>query len=519
MALREVLAQFSVAVDGLGQIEKAEKSVNKFAGRLAGLNNLGAGVGLTLAAGAAFSFVDGLIKTGAEINTFSQRLGVSSDELQQWRYMAEHTGAKANDLTLAMKMLEQHLSDSGNGFKNKGFDHLGIQLKDAEGKARPVTDVLGDLAEKVSKMDSEADKTALALHTMGKGGIAILPLLKQGREGVERLTKRFQELGGGLSKEFVEDATKAKQAQVDLSYSTLGLKDHIGRQLIPIVTAVTHKLATFMGGVGKLVKGTQSARTVMLALGAASVVTGGRLALGAASKLGLIAKVADGASRGVLGTAKAFAQLGWQALKFAIPLALAFLILEDIMTFLNGGRSVTGTLIDAIFGEGTADKVREDLKGIKEDLIKVFDDSKPYLKEFAKATAEFLRDMFQGFKGYGQMFHEFFEFLGKDIDNWWKQLETDHPVLAKLLTIGKKLNPIYQIAHANDSGQSHNIFSATYDAVTSGGSSGGGGPIVQNNDTTINVTAPSAAEAAKGVFSGIKEVNRDNAATFNAVVR
>ena len=522
MALREMLAQFSVAVEGLDQIDAADKKVNKFFGSLSGLTSEAAGLGAM--AGLTFfgHLTQELIKTGAEINTISNRLGVSSDELQQWRYMAEQTGAKANDLTLAFKMLQQHMADSAMGQKNKGFDHLGLQLRGANGQIRPVIDVVGDLADKVAKLPSEAEKTALALHTMGKGGIAILPLLKLGRDGVERLTKRFQELGGGLSQEFVQGAQKAKAAQIDLSYATAYLKDHIGTQLFPAVTFLTHKFADLVAVTGKVAHNTQSMKTIMLGLGVTSGITAVKLGAGIASKLGIIAPLAEGASRGLLGTAKAIGQIGYAGLRTILPLVALFLIIEDIWTFLAGGESLTGHMIEAIFGPGSADAARKELNALKDSLLNLFKESIPYLKIFAGATAQFLKDMFGGFKGYGKMFREFFELLGQDIDNWWKQLEKDHPILSKILdgvkAIGNPLDPIKQLGNVADATGLSATAKSVYELATSSGG-GSGGPVVQNNRTEVNITAPNPSAIAPAVSNAVSGANDDNAATLYNVVR
>lgn len=522
MALREMLAQFSIAVDGLDQLDKVDKKLDKLKGLADGSWSSAFSVfgGLaTLASGAVIAMVPGLVKAGNEIDKVSDRLGLSAEELQRWRYMAEQTGASATDLTLAVKFLYRNLADAASGgAAGKQFAKLGISVRDAGGNVKTAEEAMGDLADAVGKAKSDAEKAGIALHFLGKGGIALLPLLKGGREQVERLTKRFKELGGGFSNEFVRDAAAAKTAFIDLSYAGRLLKDHIGVQLLPVVTWVTNKLADLSVVIGHVVHNTQTLRTVMLGAGVASGITAIKLGAGIASKLGLVEKLAEGASRGIVGTVGAFGQLVKAGLSLGLKLALIFLIAEDLFSLFMGGNSVIGAFIDAMFGVGASAAFVAGLKDVWVTLVEVIKLALPYVQWFAKQTALFLKDLFSGFKGYGQMFSEFFEFLWKDIKGFFSNIGTE--LFDKVISLYQKLrdNPIVGPILKGALGAIGIDMNSTSTATTSARPSTGNN-VNQNNTTTIDVTAPDPVTAAKAVATGQKNTNADYVDTLQSIIK
>jgi hypothetical protein len=84
---------------------------------------------------------------------------------------------------------------------------LGVSATDVHGQIRPTEQVLLDLADKFSAMPDGADKAALAVKLFGKEGLAIIPFLNQGREGITALMEEAQRLGLVMS----EDVARASE--------------------------------------------------------------------------------------------------------------------------------------------------------------------------------------------------------------------------------------------------------------------------------------------------------------------
>lgn len=515
--LRELLAKFGIEVDDKG-LKKADKATADITSALSGLAGALGGAALI---GGAIAFTQSLIDMGSELDDASNRLGIGADELQAWRFAAGQGGASAEELGSGLKILTKNLADaSDGGAAAQEFTKLGIKVKNAAGESREATEVIGELADKIKDGKTETDRAGIALKFFGKGGLALLPMLKDGSEGVDALMKRFKELGGGLSKEFVKAADEAGDAQAELKVATLSLKSSIGVVLLPVVTTMVQKITDFVVGIRKATHNSNVFRVLLGAVGAGAVVTGIKLTAGLATKFGLVQSAAGGASGGILGTVSAFGKLIKAGVGVGLKIAILFLILEDLYTLFTGGHSAIGAFIDGIFGVGASAEFVKQCKAAFFELVEIIKAAGPTIQFLAKQTALFLKDMFHGFKGYGTMFSEFFEFLGKDISKFWEDVKSwaDKGLKGLAGAIQK-----FQADHPIIMGIANLATGGTVGALAGAGTvasvAAGGAPVSQNNETTIRVTAPDAASAGRQVANAQAGVNNDNAAALAAVAR
>jgi len=88
------------------------------------------------------------------------------------------------------------ISSSRNALKS-----LGVEVKGADGKLKPLTDLFGDLKTKLDEIPSSADRSATAVQIFGKrGGPQLLALLNQGLPAFDSLKKNLDESGGAAKK-------------------------------------------------------------------------------------------------------------------------------------------------------------------------------------------------------------------------------------------------------------------------------------------------------------------------------
>jgi hypothetical protein len=118
------------------------------------------------------------------------------------------------------------------------------------GQIRPTEQVLLDLADKFSVMPDGADKAALAVKLFGKEGLAIIPFLNQGREGITALMEEAQRLGLVMS----EDVARASEAFNDnltrLSAIFEGVQRQIGAAVVPVLADFTEQVILAQGETG-----------------------------------------------------------------------------------------------------------------------------------------------------------------------------------------------------------------------------------------------------------------------------
>jgi lambda family phage tail tape measure protein len=235
-AANDAKFQLEAATERLGLLGSVLGKLGP-AGLIAGASIAALGVGIT-------ALVMPVARVGDEFFKLSQKTGVSVEALTALDYAAKLSDVSTEGLTKALQKLSVAMFDTQvNGEEGSvALKALGVSATDVHGQIRPTEQVLLDLAEKFSAMPDGADKAALAIKLFGKEGLAIIPFLNQGREGISALMEEAQHLGLVMS----EDVARASEVFNDnltrLSAIFEGVQRQIGAAVIPILADFTEQV-------------------------------------------------------------------------------------------------------------------------------------------------------------------------------------------------------------------------------------------------------------------------------------
>lgn len=235
-AANDAKFQLQAATDRLGMLGSVLGKLGP-AGLIAGASIAALGVGMT-------ALVLPVVRAGDEFFKLSQKTGVSVEALTALDYAAKLSDVTTEGLTKALQKLSIAMFDTQvNGDEGSAaLKALGVSATDVHGQIRPTEAVLLDLAEKFARMPDGADKAALAVKLFGKEGLAIIPFLNQGREGITALMEEAQRLGLVMS----EDVARASEVFNDnltrLSAIFEGVQRQIGAAVIPILADFTEQV-------------------------------------------------------------------------------------------------------------------------------------------------------------------------------------------------------------------------------------------------------------------------------------
>ncbi|MGH7260626.1 MAG: phage tail tape measure protein, partial [Nitrospiraceae bacterium] len=167
----------------------------------------------------------------------SQQIGVSVESLSALRYAAELSELSAEQLTQGLKFLAKNAVEAASGGSDAvvAFGDVGVSVKDAHGKIKPVEELLLDVADAFHRSDDNAAKTALAVKLFGRAGIELIPFLNEGRVGIERMMQEAQRLGLVMSKETAKASDEFNDNLTRLERTLTGIKIKIGVELIPVL--------------------------------------------------------------------------------------------------------------------------------------------------------------------------------------------------------------------------------------------------------------------------------------------
>jgi lambda family phage tail tape measure protein len=243
-AANDAKFQLEAATERLGMLGAVLGKLGP-AGLIAGASIAALGVGIT-------ALVMPVARVGDEFFKLSQKTGVSVEALTALDYAAKLSDVSTEGLTKALQKLSVAMFDSQvNGEEGSAaLKALGVSATDARGQIRPTEQVLLDLADKFSVMPDGADKAALAVKLFGKEGLAIVPFLNQGREGITALMEEAQRLGLVMS----EDVARASEVFNDnltrLSAIFEGVQRQIGAAVIPVLADFTEQVILAQGETG-----------------------------------------------------------------------------------------------------------------------------------------------------------------------------------------------------------------------------------------------------------------------------
>jgi len=334
--LREVLARFGIEFDGQGLLAAR--------GGLVALAAAAAAAAVAIGAALFDALRDATIETielGVETQRTADTLGLSIQSVQEWGFAASRAGRGVEEITDAMSTLQERARDAlidPASDPAQQLRLLGVSARDAQGELRGAEDLFLAVADGLAGMSSQTDRVGAAMTLFGDVGRDLLPVLQDGSAGIEELRERARELGGGLSAEVAANAAEASAAMADFEFATVGLRSTLVADIIPTVTIMVTGVADLVGAFNRATRRTHPLRAILLGLGIA------------------IGSVAAAVTLVLL---PALAPLLLIFGAWAAAIAIVVLAVDDLLTLFEGGDSVIGRFLDAMFGVGTAAEVAE----------------------------------------------------------------------------------------------------------------------------------------------------------------
>ena len=246
-AVLQLLADDTQFKAGLSSAEKSAKTFQDRIGEVGkNMTRVGGAIaGFGVAAGASLLAVAQSAATfGDELQKSSIRTGVSTEALQGLKFAAEQSGSRFESLTKGLKALSKNSNEANLGMKEYSdtFDRLGVSVADTNGNLKEADVLLLELADAISGLDNDTEALALAQEVFGKSGADLLPLLKEGREGIEALAQQGRDLGIVYSQDLADASAEYLDAQNELTTSVKGLRDAVGVELIPVLNDLTDSI-------------------------------------------------------------------------------------------------------------------------------------------------------------------------------------------------------------------------------------------------------------------------------------
>jgi hypothetical protein len=181
---------FKKSFGGLGNIVK---------GGLAGLVS-GLSIGLIVQSTKA------ALEYAGSLGEVSQQLGVTTRDLQVFRYAAGQAGISQEEMDKALGRLTKSMGEAQAGSKSMtaAFNAIGISVEDI--KSKDTGEVFRMMADGLSKFSNSADRAVIETTILSRAGQKLDTVLSGGSGSIDDYAEALEKMGGILSDEEIQSA-------------------------------------------------------------------------------------------------------------------------------------------------------------------------------------------------------------------------------------------------------------------------------------------------------------------------
>lgn len=381
--------------------KKAASAANGTANAFSGLRREIASIFAIFTAGKGLKdFIQDLTKTDATIGRVATLTGNSAQSLSAWGNIVQAAGGSAQGMQASMEALGQQFQQffaTGQSSVIPYFRALQVSFVNAAGAARPMGDILLDLAAKFQTLDPA--RAAFYGHALGFDDATIATLI-QGKAAVLGLLEEQRRLGV-VSKEDTDAAQALQKQWTNLQQGSTSL----GRT---VMTALTPALLAILKPLQKL---EEWALTHKPLVEAAFVDIAAAIGLMAAPFLAALVPMAA------------------TVVAIGAVIAAGALLYDDWKTWSAGGKSVWGDFYQYL--ATTWNNISGQVKAAGDDFKAFFKD----ILETAKDTVKLVVAVFSGsgddiHKAWAKLFGD----LSKELVDWISGIDKIAPLIQEALT-------------------------------------------------------------------------------------
>jgi hypothetical protein len=261
-------------------IEKAKAKFSEFAKAGQELQKVGIALGalggsIVGSFGLAFA---SFTKTGDALQKMSLRTGISVESLQELGHVAKLSDATLEDMQNSVKRLQTSitLASEGNSQYGATFKKIGLNIKDVKG-LNPEEQFMRTAAA-IAEIENPTERAARAVELFGKSGTALLPMLSQGAEGIEKLREESHKYTHVISRTTADMSAQFQDSLTDIVAGLKGIRDGAMEVFLPLMNKVAEYVKSAVASLKQFIENNPKLVKVIgiagLALGSFAAVMG-----------------------------------------------------------------------------------------------------------------------------------------------------------------------------------------------------------------------------------------------------
>lgn len=174
---------------------------------------------------------------GEELNKTAQKINISTDNLQKFRFIAKKIGLETENIEILFQKLNKTTYELSQGIINEStdaFQQLGINIKNTSGELKNTETIFLETKNTLSKITNETEKNNFIFKIFGyELGSKIAPLLLKSNEEIKNLTNNFENLTL-ISNKNIKKSTELSNKWSELTQKLSIIKMELAIGLFPI---------------------------------------------------------------------------------------------------------------------------------------------------------------------------------------------------------------------------------------------------------------------------------------------
>ena len=206
-----------------GDLGRAVALAESASGKMSAAANAAAGafglIGKAFAGGLIIHEVRSLLEFGERLDLAAKKAGLTGEAMTQLAYVAKQSQIDIDALSLGLKKMEVAVSKArAEGIQfGDAFHALGITLKDLKGLSPD--QVFELIAQRLSELKSESDRSRAAVEIFGRAGADLIPIMLKGAGGIQAMREEAVKLGLSFSSEQLDKLSKTSESVRKLTES------------------------------------------------------------------------------------------------------------------------------------------------------------------------------------------------------------------------------------------------------------------------------------------------------------
>lgn len=193
--------------------------------------------------------VRNFITYGDTLDKMSKRTGVSVEALSELKHAAELSGASIETLEKGFAGLSRSLFNAGRGSAEAvdALAALGLTIDDLQG-LNP-EEQMSLVADGIASIADESTRGAVAQKLFGRAGRQLLPMLRDGKAGMDALRQSARDAGLTMSTEAAGDAATLLDELTTLKSELFQISVGFGAFVAPLLNRLLPAIRTLSAGV------------------------------------------------------------------------------------------------------------------------------------------------------------------------------------------------------------------------------------------------------------------------------